>query len=252
METELRHESVAETAKRIRAYYRSDECRAESLIEAYLETRCEGLSRAEKLALIEELRGYFKHTSAGRSGAQSDADSGVLAGFFSLLLGQRIAGTDLGSEDLAQRLAESLNSIFDQLNELVGIIHATFGEETSGLETIRHLIGSDLGREKPSGSLAGYIGQIKEAFLIANQAARQAARVEVGKILTELDPENLGGDSEKGMRFAFMRKGELAEAYREKYEQIRKWFEADHFLESYAREFERACQNLHSEKRRAT
>lgn len=251
MALESSHASVAELANQIRLCYRSDHTRAEFLIENYLETRLEGLSPAEKLGLIEELRRVFQPSPARRPGAESDAESTVLADFFSLLLGQRIAGPDLGSEDLGQRLASSLNSIFDQLNELVGIIHATFGEETSALETIRHLIGSDLDRKETSGSLASYIGQIKDAFLIANQAARLAAAVEVGKILAELDPEHLAGDAEKGLRFGFMRKSELVEAYKEKYGQIRKWFEAEHFLEDYAREFERACQKLHSEKGRA-
>lgn len=241
--------SLADLAKQLRTCYRADPIGAESSLEALLESRLQGLSPARKLSLLEELRRVFQPAPAGRPADDNQPRATVMAGFFSLLLGQPIAGTDLGSEELAQRLAAALNGIFDQLNELVGIITTTFGEETpSALETIRHLIGSDLERREPSGSLAGYIGQIKEAFLIANQAARLAAAVEIGKILTELDPERLTADAEKGLRFGFMRKGELVEAYREKYGQIKKWFEAEHFLEDYAREFERACQKLHSKK----
>ena len=243
--------SVVELANGMRTCYRSDSTRAESLIEAYLETRLDGLSLADKLTLLEQLRHAFAPSPAGPSGAGKGAAPEVLANLFSLILGQRVAGLDLGSEDVVQRLAASLNSIFDQLNELVGIINATFGKETSALETIRTLIGSDLEGEPTSDSLAGYIGQIKEAFLIANQAARLAAAHEVRKILAELDPDHLAGDAEKGIRFGFMRKGELVEAYREKHGQIKKWFEADHFLEDFAREFERTCQRLHSEKGRA-
>ena len=252
MAPEPAHPSIAELANQIRTCYRSDHTRAEVLIEDLLETRLEGFLPAEKLALIEELCHVFQPPPARGPGSAGNADTVALSDFFSLLLGQRIGSTDLGSEDLAQHLASSLNSIFDQLNELVAIIHATFGEETSALATIRHLIGSDLDRKETSGSLASYIGQIKDAFLIANQAARLAASIEVGKILAELDPERLAGDAEKGLRFGFMRKGELVEAYREKYGQIKKWFEAEHFIEDYAREFERACQRLHSEKGRTT
>lgn len=251
MEPRPHQVSVAELANRVRTCYRSDRTRAESLIETYLETRLGGLSLAEKLTLLEQLRHVFETSQAGPSGAEKGPASEVLANLFSLILGQRGAGLDLDSEDVVQRLAASLNSIFDQLNELVGIINATFGHETAALETIRTLIGSDLEGAPPSDSLAGYIGQIKEAFLMANQAARLAAVHEVGKILAELDPDHLAVDAEKGLRFGFMRKGELAEAYREKYGQIKKWFEADHFLEDFAREFERACQRLDSEKRRA-
>jgi len=252
MAPETRQPSLAELAKELRICYRADPAGAESSLEALLEARLEGLSPDRKLSLIEELRRVFQPAAAGRPAGASHADATVMAGFFSLLLGQRVTHPDLGSEELAQRLADTLNGIFDQLNEIVSIITMTFGQDASALETIRHLIGSDLERREPSGSLAGYLGQIKEAFLIANQAARLAAAVEVGKILAELDPERLAADAEKGLRFGFMRKGELVEAYREKYGQIRKWFEAEHFLADYAREFERACQKLHSEKGRAT
>jgi hypothetical protein len=178
-------------------------------------------------------------------------ETATLTDLFSLILGQRITGTDLGSEDLVQRLAGSLNRIFDHLNDLVGIINATFGNEASTLETIRHIIGSDLRGERSSGSLTSYIGQIKEAFLVANQASKAAATQEVTKILTELDPDRLAGDAEKGLRFGFMRKGELFEIYREKFRQVKRWFEAGDFVEDFSREFEKACQRLHSEKGRA-
>lgn len=250
MAPETSRRSVAELANQLRACYRSNPVRAESSLEAMLETRLEGLSPPERLSLLEELCRLFEPAPAGPPGRESAAGATVMADFFSLLLGQRIASPDLGSEDLPRRLAGSLNGIFDQLNEMVGIINMTFGKETTALETIRHLIGSDLERQEASGSLADYIGQIKEAFLIANQAAKVAASVEVGKILAELDPARLAADAEKGLHFGFMRKGELLEAYREKYGQIKKWFEAEHFLEDYAREFERACQRLHSEKGR--
>lgn len=242
--------AVADLANQVRRCYQSDPLRAESLIEECLERGLEGVPLAARLSLIEELLRLFEPPPAGPPGTIPSGESTDLEDFFSLLLGQRVASGDLGSKDLAQRLAASLNSIFDQLNELVGIINRTFGKETAAIETIRHLIGSDLERPASSDSLAYYIGQIKEAFLIANQAARKAAAAEVGKILAELDPERLADDTEKGLRFGFRRKGELIEAYREKYLQIRKWFEADHFFEDYAREFERACHELHSEKGR--
>jgi hypothetical protein len=244
--------SVEELANWIRSCYRSDSNRAKSLIENYLETRLEGFSPEEKLCFLEMLRAAFETFPTGRAGIRNDKESATPADLFSLILGQRIADNDLGSADLIERLAGSLNSIFDQLNELVGIINATFGEEAATLETIRHIIGSDLGSGKASGSLAGYIGQIKEAFLVANEASNAAAVNEVSKILAELDPDRLAREAEKGLRFGFMRKGELFESYREKYGQIKKWFEAGHFVEDFSREFERACQRLHSEKGKTT
>jgi hypothetical protein len=243
--------SVDELADRIRGYYRADGPRAETLIEIYLERRLEGFSTEEKLALIERLRNTFGPSQSGRESSEHGQELEVLANLFSLILGQRISSPDLGSMDLVQRLARSLNNIFDHLNELVSIIQSTFGEGAPGLETIRHIIGSDLGSENRSGSLESYIGQIKEAFLIGEQAFKLAAHNEVGKMLAELDPDHISAEAEKGMRFGFMRKAEFFEAYREKFGQIKKWFESERFLEDFSREFERACERLHSEKGRA-
>jgi hypothetical protein len=243
--------SVDELAEQIRACYRADGPRAEILIESYLERRLEGFSSEEKLAFIERLRNSFGPSRSGRENPQEEQESEVFANLFSLILGQRISSPELGSKDLVQRLARSLNNIFDHLNELVSIIQSTFGEGDPGLETIRHIIGSDLGSEDRSGSLESYIGQIKEAFLIGEQAFKSAAHNEVGKMLAELDPDHISAEAEKGLRFGFMRKAEFFEAYREKFGQIKKWFESDRFLEDFSREFERACERLHSEKGRA-
>jgi hypothetical protein len=252
MDPKPRQISVEELANGVRSCYGSDSTRAESLIEKYLETMLEGFPLEEKLAFVEKLRTNLRTSRAGHLGSKGDPETATYTDLFSLILGQRITGTDLGSEALIERLAGSLNSIFDQLNALVGIINATFGEEAATLETIRHIIGSDLVSGKGSGSLAGYIGQIKEAFLVANEASKAAAVNEVSKILAELDPDLLAREAEKGLRFGFMRKGELFETYREKYGQIKKWFEAGHFVEDFSREFEKACQRLHSEKGRTT
>jgi len=252
MERRLNHLLVEELADWVRACYRSDGTRAEYLIETYLETRLQGFSLEEKLSLMEMLRNAFEPAPTWDPMSKGGLEITAFADLFSLILGQRVGSPDLGSRDLVERLADALNRIFDHLNELVGLINATFGTEASSLETIRHIIGSDLGGEKASGSLADYIGQIKEAFLVANQASRAAASHEVAKILAELDPNRLAGEGEKGLRFGFMRKGELFEAYREKYGQVKKWFEAGHFGEDFSRTFEKSCQRLHSEKGRAT
>jgi hypothetical protein len=48
-----------------------------------------------------------------------------------------------------------------------------------------------------------------------------------------------------------MKKAEFFEAYREKFEKIKKWYESERFEEDFSREFERSCERLHLEKRRA-
>lgn len=248
MGPDFSHTLIDELASRVRNCYRSDPGRAESLIETCLNTRLEGWSLEEKLSIMKELRSVFEISQTRHPESMNDQETASSADLFSLVLGQRVSGAELGSGDLVERLAGSLNQVFDHLNDLVGIINATFGNEAGTLETIRQIIGSDLAGEKASGSLAGYIGQIKEAFLVANQASKAAAAVTVGRILGQLDPDRLAGEAEKGMRFGFMRKGELFESYRERYGQVKKWFEAGHFEEDFSREFERACQRLHTGK----
>ena len=98
--------SVDELANQIRAHYRADGPRAETLIENYLEERLEGFSPEEKLALLEELRNTFEPSQPRRESPEHGQESEVLAGLFSLILGQRISSPDLGSKDLVQRLAE--------------------------------------------------------------------------------------------------------------------------------------------------
>jgi hypothetical protein len=243
--------STEELADQIRTCYRSSGSKAEVLIEGLLDKRLEGFSLEEKLAFMEELNIIFGSSLPRPEIPVDQQESELLASLFSMILGQRISIPDLGSKDLLHRLARSLNKVFDQLNELVSIIQSTFGEGSRGLETIRHIIGSEMDNDSQSGSLESYIGQVKEAFLIGRQAFQLAAHKEVGKMLAELDPDHIGTEAEKGLRFGFMKKAEFFEAYREKFEKIKKWYESERFEEDFSREFERSCERLHLEKRRA-
>ncbi|MBW1834854.1 MAG: hypothetical protein JRI62_08905, partial [Deltaproteobacteria bacterium] len=117
--------STEQITNEIRQIYKSDRLQAETLIETYLEERLKEFSDSEKLTLLEKLTAEFNIAISSRySGLNIDEE--VLPRLFSLLLGRRISQADLSSTELLQKLAESLNTIFDALNQVVGVINTTF------------------------------------------------------------------------------------------------------------------------------
>lgn len=221
----------------LRKIYKSDRLRSETLIETYLEERLREFSDSEKLTLLEKLTAEFN--------AESKIDEEALPRLFSLLLGKKVSLTDLSSTELLQKLAESLNTIFDALNQVVGVINTTFLGECTGDETIRQVIGFHLkGGESHARSLESYLGQIKKAFLIAHQAFKEAAHTEMSELLHELAPDQIKAADSGGFRFGPFQKAELFEIYEKKFYTCKKWFDSGRFMEKFLREFEKNSQKL--------
>ena len=235
--------SLGQLTQEIRQAYESDPSQAEALVEAHLRERLNGLSLNERLARLEELAAEFSKASPCPSGGEGE-DEEVLSRVFSLLLGRKVSQADLSSSELLQRLAESLNTIFDTLNQLVSVINATLMGQGAGEETIRQVIGFYLEGEGQSKSLESYLGQIKKAFLIAQQAFKKAAHIKVKQILVELDPERISETASGGLKFGPLRKAEFFEIYEEKFHTIKRWFESGRFTEEFLREFEKSAKKL--------
>lgn len=231
----------------IRNLYGANPGNAEALIEDYLLTVVEGVSDEDAASFIEEV-GNRLQPQKGRAGPFQESETGAMANLLALLLGRRISNVDLSSPELSRKLASALNTVFDNLNDLVAVIQTTLLGEDPSLQTIRHLISEDIRGEGESRTLEEYLRQIKEAFLVASQAFKAASRTEIAKILDELDPDPIVSEAEKGAVFGFMRKGEFLELYRERYERINKWFHSERSSEEFVREFERACQQIYKEK----
>ncbi len=70
----------------------------------------------------------------------------------------------------------------------------------------------------------------------------------MSEILFDLNPERLEAATSRGLKFGPMRKAELFEIYKEKYQTCQRWFEAGHLVDEVLREFERTCQKIYSEK----
>ena len=236
----------------IRSIYQSDPLRAETLIEAYLEQVWEEAA-AEKITLLEALIHQFE-IGPSRARPEIDLESKEFSRLFSLLLGERVSALDLSSGELIEKLASSLNTIFDSLNQIIRVIHVTLLGQKPELETIRHFIGSQLGsqleREEQTNSLQHYLAQIQEAFLIAHKAFQEASHAKMGEILKELGPERLESDLAGGLTFGPFRKAELFKIYQERFLKFKKWFESGRFSEELLREFEKTCQKLYNADRR--
>jgi hypothetical protein len=235
------HISVDKLAQEIRQIYSRDSRQAEERIAVYMQGQLATLSATEKVSILERLTAQFG-ASVPDSADPASPDDEVLTRLFSLVLGDKVTRADLSSADLLQRLAESLNTIFDALNKLVAVIDSTLLGKVRGQETIRQVIGIHLEGQDQTKSLESYLGQINKAFLLAQQASKNAASQMVGKILQELDPEKISREAGRGLKFGPLRKAELYDVFEHEINKCRQWFESGRFMQDLQREFEKNCR----------
>lgn len=229
-------------AEEIRTLYAKEPGRAPELIRRYLEKTLPGSSRQEQMDALQGVLAEFGGLPAGTKLSGRHAEP-VLARLFSLVLGGRVSETELASEDVLERLAGSLNELFDMLNRLIATIDATLGGGAAAQdETIRHVIGDQLEGESASMSLERHLGRIGDAFFRSHEAFQSAARKIVGDILDELDPQRIQDAQEGGMKFGPLKKAESFDVYRNKYDSCRSWYESDRFTTDLLREFEKRCR----------
>jgi hypothetical protein len=230
-------------AKQIREIHASDRLHAGDRIQEFLESSLAGVSRDEKMRIVGELTSRFEANRV-HSAEDVTVDREILTRVFSFILGKKVSQADLSSAELLQRLADSLNTIFDMLNQLVSVINTTFLGQREGIETIRQMIGFHLEGENQLRSLESYLGQINKAFLTAQQAFKIAAEKKVREILVELDPERIATSVGGGFKFGRLRKADRFELQVEKFKAFEKWFNSGRFMEELLREFEHNCQRL--------
>ena len=233
---------IGQLANEIRKVYLSDTDQAEKRIEQFLQNRFKNLSDAESLNMLEKLITEFDRPFSIKTD-NLNVDENVMTQIFSFLLGRDISRADLSSTELIQRLAESLKTIFDSLNQLISVINMTLTGESSGEETIRQVIGFHLEGEGQTDSLESYLSQINEAFLTAQRSFKKSVKIIVAQILEEIDPDQISSQAGGGMKIGPLRKAEYYEIYEHKFRKIKKWFESGRFMEDFLREFEKNCQN---------
>jgi hypothetical protein len=209
-------------------------------VEAYLKEQMAGLDRQSRLDVLQSVVDRWQGACLPAMAGESVDD--VLTRVCSLLLGRRVSMDDLTSGELLEKLAESLNTIFNTLNQLISVINMTFTGEGSPEQTIRQVIGFRLEGEGQGSSLETYLGQISQAFLTSQQAFKEAAYAKVRQMLRVLDPEQLATETGKGLKFGPLKKAEMFELYAHRFEKIHKWFSSGRFMEDFLREFEKNCQ----------
>jgi succinate dehydrogenase/fumarate reductase flavoprotein subunit len=148
------------------------------------------------------------------------------------------------------RLSESLNTVFDILNQLIQAINVTLFDTGNPEATIRHVIGMRMAGGDAGKSLEEYLGQIKTAFLTTQEAYKAAAQTTVERLLAELDPEAMAADDKGGFKFGRLRKGDHFDRYADTYAKCRRWFQSPRFMEDLMREFEKNCHRFAQQQRR--
>jgi hypothetical protein len=210
-------------------------------VESYLNEQMAGLERQDRIAALQAVVDRLGGNTC-RPSMTGETDEEVLTRVCSLLLGRKVFMDDLSSSELLEKLAESLNTIFNTLNQLISVINMTFTGEGSPEQTIRQVIGFRLEGEGQGSSLETYLDQISSAFLTSQQSFKEAAYAKVKQVLSVLDPEQVAAEVGKGLKFGPMKKAEMFEIYEERYEKIQKWFSSGRFMEDFLREFEKNCQ----------
>ncbi|MBE7446414.1 MAG: hypothetical protein HS132_14710 [Planctomycetia bacterium] len=238
----------------IRILYNSDrsQVQAEKLIEDYLALKLYETQPDKKMDLLMKLTQQFKTQSTEKE-TTFPLEAKEFSHLFSLLLGKEIFKADLSAGDGMEKLAKSLQTLFDTLNKIISVIQTSLFGETLKFETIRQVIGNDLDKkEEGTESLQNYLDQIKKAFLVSHKAFQQAANAKVKQILDELDPDRISASVKGGLRFGALRRAELFDIYKDKFLACKGWVDSGRFRDEMLREFEKVCLKLYKTEMRGT
>ncbi|MCP4745892.1 MAG: hypothetical protein GY874_07070 [Desulfobacteraceae bacterium] len=224
----------------LRAAYHQDPHLAGQRIQDTVHSRLKGYPVQEGRRVIEKI---ISELNVSRP--VSNLDTQAVTRVFGLLLGRKVSPDDLTSTELLERLAQSLNTIFDTLNQLISVINNTLtAGASSGDQTIRQFIGYHLEGSDQTNSLEQYLGQINKAFLTTQEAFKKAAQKKVEQILSALNPESVAAERSGGIKIGPLRKAEDFEILKAKIERIQRWFDSGRFMEDFLREFEKNCQSF--------
>ena len=236
-------------SQEIREQFEADPQKAKDSIKSILEEKLKAQPLEKRVKIVKELISRFSTTTPATTVPSLD-ERQLLLDLLKKVLGGRVQEPPPSSQEIVERLAEVLNTVFNSLNELIAGINTTLLGKRMPTETIRFMIGSQLGGAGTSSeSLTNYIDQIKEAFSIAHQAFQDATQTKFKEFLDELSPESIEKSIEGGIKFGPLKKAELFEIYKEKYQTLKNWLDSGLLLEATMREFEKACQKLYTQRR---
>ena len=229
----------------IKKTYLADEANGAGNVEERLNQTFANCSPSERSYFLEELISAFSQNS-GTDAAVSEIPLDDYNNLLTMLLGKEILKKKLPPQEMVAQLATAVNTVFDSVNTLVGGLNATLIGNVESEETIRVLIRSSIDADEGIGALKKFLDQTGEFFAIALKAYKEAARVKIGEILDELNPERLEEESGGKMKFGPLHKSHLYDCYLDKYNTLQNWERSGLLLEAFMKEFEKNCQNLYS------
>jgi len=238
--------ATKQLASELREIYASDPSGAETALEEFLDKQVSDLPVDDRFQLVDTLRAEFDQAVPG-GGQGASSDDQAAARLLSLILGREITLSEASSEDIMKRTAESFETIFGSLNDLVRIMNINLLGDVESEETIRAVIGSHLEGDERLPSLEDFIEQFKHTFLVMQKAFKKSSLFVIKKILTEIDPEQISADTGTGLKIGPLRKAELFEIVSEKHDVVKKWLESGRCTEELLREFEKNCQKFSKE-----
>lgn len=231
---------LIDLSRDIQSLFEADPQNAHQRIESMLKSRFAKFSAKESREGIQQIIQRFRVPETKTSAV----DNEIMTRVFALLLGRRVAPDDFSSTELLERLVESLNTIFDSLNKLIGVINMSFCRDSCGKDqTIRQFIGFHLEGHDQTQPLEEYLGKIGQAFLTTHEAFKRAAHQLIKQLLLDLDMEQIAKDRGPGLKIGPLQKAEDYEIIREKIDRIQKWFHSGRCMEDFLKEFEKNCQS---------
>jgi len=241
---------LAQLTKEIRTLFRQSS-QPENLIESYLKQATGAISADDQLEVCAELIRAFEGVPEkidSCSTSPKESASRPLEMMVSLLFGKQLEEMNLSSDELAQKLSDSLAVVFNSLNELIDALGSMFLNQNLN-ETIRMVISADLADGAQHLPLQRHLDQIKESLGIMDQAYRQASFAKMKEMLDELDPKSLAGDLGPGVKVGPFKRAELFSIYETRYQTLRRWLDSGRLVDSLMHEFEKSCQTLSLQKK---
>lgn len=222
-------------------------------IKAHLNKVLADLDKNSRQEVLDRLIREFEHGAPARNRSSIAAEDTtqenmamgghVLARVIKLLLGREVSQADMNTDELLENLSESIDTVFEALNQLISTVNITLVGQQDSDQTICRGIGYHIEDAGHGRTLDRCIRQIDKAFYESLKASRRATHAKVKEILNELNPENIARDA-MVPRLNPMKKSKYYDEYVHKFEKIENWFVSGRFMESFLREFEKKCQTI--------
>jgi len=232
----------------IEALFQTHSGEKKQVMEKYLQKALQDCSPTQKTAVLDALIRCFS-TETSRTNDLKTLNEKELSSVISLLLGKPITTEEYSAEELLEKFSRAFNTVFDALNELIGTINTTFMGKTAEDKTIRLMITADLENAEDMIHLKHYLERIREAFLIMYDAFKQAALVEMKRVLAEINPEVIAEQVTGGLKVGPFKKAEMFELYESKFHNLDNWLQKGLSTEALLRKFESIAEELLSKKK---